>query len=345
MKEKVLAIIPARSGSKSVKDKNIKLLGGYPLIYYSIKDALNSKKIDRVIVSTDSTEYANIAKSYGAEVPFIRPSEISQDHSLDFEVFYHALNYLKETEDYIPDIVVHLRPTYPIRNVKDIDNMIQMLILNNDADSVRCIVPSKEIPYKMWTQSEDGFILPVVSEINEAFNMPRQQLPKTFYQNASIDVVRSKVILNEKSMSGRKIIGYKMGHNFDIDSSEDFKIADDYLSILYGKRRFVIDIDGVIAKFRYDLDYKCAEPDLEVIKLVNYLYLKGNNIILFTARGYKSGIDWSDVTKEQLKKWNVHYHELLFGKPNSDYYIDDKNLSIETIRKILFIEGIEKEAL
>ncbi|MGV3240479.1 cytidylyltransferase domain-containing protein, partial [Streptococcus hyovaginalis] len=159
--QKVLAVIPARSGSKSIKDKNIRLLNGMPMLAYSIKHALASKKIDRVIVSTDSEIYARIAKQYGAEVPFIRPASISTDTSLDIEVFQHVLEYLNNEEMYNPDIIVHLRPTYPIRNVQDIDNMIDMMINDETIDSVRCVAPAKELAYKMWRMDENQKITPL----------------------------------------------------------------------------------------------------------------------------------------------------------------------------------------
>ncbi len=113
---KILAIIPARGGSKGLKNKNILPLLGHPLIAYSIKASLDSKRINRVIVSTDSKEIAVVAKQYGAEVPFMRPAEIAQDMSTDMEMFLHALGWLKKNEDYVPDIIVHLRPTSPVRS-------------------------------------------------------------------------------------------------------------------------------------------------------------------------------------------------------------------------------------
>lgn len=226
----VLAVIPARSGSKSVKDKNIRLMNGKPMLAYSIEHALAAKKINRTIVSTDSKRYADIALKFGAEVPFLRPLEISGDTSLDIEVFEHALKFLKERDNYVPDIVVQLRPTYPIRRVSDIDNMIQQLIDDSTIDSVRCIAPAKEVAYKMWRMNDDGIITPLLTDIPEAYNMPRQQLPKIYYQNACIDVVRTEVITEQHSMSGKRIKGYVMTHNFDIDTEEEFLNAEKYLA-------------------------------------------------------------------------------------------------------------------
>ncbi len=220
--KKILAIIPARSGSKSVVDKNIRPINGIPMIAHSIRHALGSELIGRTIVSTDSERYAEIAREYGAETPFIRPAEYATDTALDIDVFEHALRFLRENEGYVPDIVVQLRPTYPIRRVSDIDAMIRMLLENEELDSVRCIAPATEIPHKMWFLNDDGSIRPVLNEPEECYNMPRQQLPKAYYQNACIDVMRARVITELHSMSGKNIAGYLMDENFDIDTEEDF---------------------------------------------------------------------------------------------------------------------------
>ena len=227
----VLAIIPARSGSKSVVDKNIRNIAGKPMIAYSIEHGLKAECIDRVIVSTDSKKYADISREYGAEVPFIRPAEYATDTSLDIDVFRHALTFLKENEGYEPELVVQLRPTYPIRRISDIEAMVKYMKEHPDVDSMRCIAPAKEIAYKMWFKDDEGMLSPIMTDIPECYNMPRQQLPKIYYQNACIDVVRAKVILEQNSMSGKKIAGYEMDENFDIDTEEEFKRAAEWLEL------------------------------------------------------------------------------------------------------------------
>ncbi|MBR0148421.1 MAG: acylneuraminate cytidylyltransferase family protein [Lachnospiraceae bacterium] len=223
----ILALIPARSGSKSVVDKNIRPIAGKPMLAYSIEHAAASKYITRTIVSTDSEKYAAIAREYGAEVPFIRPAELATDTALDVDVFYHALTFLKEKEGYIPRLVVQLRPTYPIRKISDIDTMIERMLADDTIDSMRCIAPAKEIPHKMWYLSDDGItITPVINDPPECYNMPRQQLKKAYYQNACIDVVRPSVILDQHSMSGIKVAGYIMEENYDIDTPEEFARAE-----------------------------------------------------------------------------------------------------------------------
>lgn len=329
---KILAIVPARSGSKSVVNKNIRLIDGKPMLAYSIEHAKQSQYINRVIVSTDSEMYARIAEQYGAEVPFLRPAEFATDTALDYDVFNHALTFLKQEENYVPELVVQLRPTYPIRDVEDIDKMIEQMLEDETIDSMRCITPAKEIPYKMWlceeTDSDFSPLRPLMTDIDECYNLPRQQLPKVYYQNACIDVIRTEVITKQHSMSGKKIMGYRMKENFDIDTEEEFKKAEEFLKIKNGGKRFVFDIDGVIAGFRSGLDYEAALPNRKMIEIINRLYEWGNEIILFTARGFVTGIDWRAVTERQMQEWGLHYHELHFGKPNADYYVDDKMLEM-----------------
>lgn len=339
----ILAIIPARSGSKSIPHKNIRLLSGKPMLAYTIEHALKSTRINRVIVSTDSAEYAKIAKEYGAEVPFLRPAEYARDTSLDIDVFYHVMQQLRDTEGYEADIVVQLRPTYPIRKVEDIDAMIDIMISDSQIDSVRSLAKAKEIPYKMWKMDGSGKLEPLMKDIKECYNMPRQELPTVYYQNACIDVIRPNIILKDKSMSGKVIHGYLMDQNYDIDTEEEWREAEKviikqqkYDKIKKGGLRFVFDIDGVIAKIQPENDYAKAEPNTEMIQLINKLYDFNNRIVLLTARGYVTGIDWSEITKDQLSRWGLKYHELHFGKPNANYYIDDKMIDMLELQDIMF---------
>lgn len=338
----ILAIIPARSGSKSIPNKNIRLIHGKPMLAYSIEHALDSKWINRVIVSTDSEEYAEIARSYGAEVPFLRPAEFAMDNSLDIEVFTYVLNKLKKEEGYEADIVVQLRPTYPIRKISDIDAAIDIILSDQNIDSVRSLAPAKEIPYKMWKMNANGKLEPLMKDIKECYNMPRQELPKVYYQNACIDVIRPRVILEENSMSGKIIYGYPMEQNYDIDTEEEWLEAEEtlrrqavYKKISSGGMRFVFDIDGVIANLVEDNNYEKAEPNIKMIQLINKLYDYNNTIVLLTARGYVTGIDWTTITKKQLSEWGLKYHELHFGKPNADFYIDDKMIDMRELFKVI----------
>lgn len=337
----IFALIPARSGSKGILHKNIRMLMGKPLLAHSIEHALKSELITRTIVSTDSPLYAEIAREYGAETPFLRPPEISQDLSTDLEVFEHALLWLKKHEKYIPDICVHLRPTYPLRKVEDIDKIIQVLIDDPSVDSVRTVTLASETPFKMWFRGNNDFLTPVVkTTIKDVYNLPRQGLPRAYFQNACIDAVRTNVILKKKSMTGNRTYGYIMEENFDIDSflqlemvKEKLELENNLLEYMKKegskKKIFCFDIDGVISTIVPNNKYELACPNLKVISTINILYGLGHRIILYTARGSATGIDWSDLTKNQLKEWGVKYHELHFNKPPADYYIDDRMLSSE----------------
>ena len=235
---KILCIIPARSGSRGIIDKNIKLLDGKPLIAYSIEQALKSKyyKDMRVIVSTDSEKYALISKKYGAEIPFIRPKEISLDFSLDEEFINHAINYLKTEENYYPDIILQLRPTYPTRKVEIIDKCLELFIeKRKEYDSLRTVIPYEKSPYKMYRIINENLV-PLFYEIyknknkkfiREPYNNCRQILPNTYLHNGYIDILNTE-ILKKKTISGTKILPYLMDKNeyHDIDTEEDFKIIE-----------------------------------------------------------------------------------------------------------------------
>lgn len=227
---KVLAIIPARGGSKSLPRKNILPLQGRPMIAYSIEDALRSAWIQRVIVSTDDAEIASIARGFGAEVPFLRPPEISGDRALDIEYLAHALRWLSEHEGYRPDLVVTLRPTEPMRRVEVIDRAIERLASTPDADSLRSVRPAKETPYKMWHLGADGFMSPVagIPGVAEPYNQPRQSLPKVHWQDGYVDVARASTILDQGSSTGRRVIGFVIEEEgVNIDYPEELAQAEE----------------------------------------------------------------------------------------------------------------------
>ena len=227
----ILGMIAARGGSKSVPRKNIKLLAGEPLIAYTIREAQKSRYVTRLIVSTDDEEIAQIARGYGAEVPFMRPAKLALGHVTDLPVFQHCLTWLREHENYQPEIVVHLRPTAPLRTSVHIDQGIELLVNSPEADAVRSVCPAGQHPLKMWA-IEDEWLMPFVPEnvygILEAYNQPRQQLPQAFIQNGSVDVVRTKVILDLNSMTGRRIKVFVMDEldSVNIDSPLDWALAE-----------------------------------------------------------------------------------------------------------------------
>jgi len=215
----IIAIIPARSGSKSIKDKNIKLLSGHPLIAYSIIAAKLSKKIERVIVSTDSEEYGDIAKKYGAEVPFIRPDTYSKDNSTDRDFFIHAIDWFKEYENTIPEYWVHLRPTTPLRVPEKIDEAIDVILNDDTATSLRSGHKAPESPLK-WFVKEDKYFKGLIE--NEEYNLPKESFEDIYIPDGYVDIVKTSYLLNNEKTHGENIISFESPVCTEIDSIEEF---------------------------------------------------------------------------------------------------------------------------
>lgn len=230
----ILCLIPARSGSKGIIDKNIKILNNKPLLCHSIDQAKESKyyknKQMRIVVTTDSEKYANISKEYGAEIPILRPSEISQDLSTDFEFMKHMIDYLKLTENYNPDIILQLRPTQPLRKIDEIDKCIDIFISKfEEYDSLRTVIPYEKSPFKMY-EVKDNKLIPlfknlIINEktIIEPYNQCRQLLPQTYLHNGYIDLLKP-YLLNEGKINGDRIYPYIMNKEdtIDIDTMDDW---------------------------------------------------------------------------------------------------------------------------
>ena len=207
-KPEVLALIPARGGSKSVPRKNLLQVAGKPLIAYSIGHALECTKITRTIVSTDDDEIAEVARSFGAEVPFRRPAEAATDTATDLQVFRHALLFLQE-QGYTPELVVHLRPTGPVRRIDLIEHAINMMLRHPEADSLRAVGLADQTPYKMW-RIEGSYLrqaLPLAG-FPESHSMPRQKLPAVYWQNGYVDIVRPRTIIELDSMVGQVVLPF-----------------------------------------------------------------------------------------------------------------------------------------
>ncbi|NMB53738.1 MAG: acylneuraminate cytidylyltransferase [Leptolinea sp.] len=274
-KPEVLAIIPARGGSKGIPRKNIREFAGYPLIAYSIAAGLQAETVTRTIVSTDDEEIAAVARQFGAETPFLRPADLASDQALDLPVFQHALHWLHEHENYSPDVVVQLRPTSPVRPVDCVDRAVEMLLANPDADCVRGVVPAGQNPYKMWRRDENsGQISPLlhVPGIPEPFNAPRQILPPVYWQTGHIDAIRPEAILKKNSMTGDRILGMVIDpqYTIDIDTPKDWGRSEwlvwhgglSYVDPAKRARRplpakidlMVFDFDGVITDNRVWVD-------------------------------------------------------------------------------------------
>lgn len=230
MRPEILALIPARGGSKSIPRKNIRLFARHPLIAYSIAAGLQAHTVTRVIVSTDDEEIAAVARQYGAETPFLRPAEFAQDNTTDLPVFQHALGWLVEHEGYRPEVVVQLRPTSPIRPPDCVDSAVRLLLEHPEADSVRGVVPSGQNPHKMWRITADGRMAPLlaVPGLAEPYNAPRQALPPTYWQTGHIDAIRTATIDDKGSLSGEVILPLVLDPRYaiDIDTLNDWRRAE-----------------------------------------------------------------------------------------------------------------------
>jgi YrbI family 3-deoxy-D-manno-octulosonate 8-phosphate phosphatase len=216
----ILALIPARGGSKGIPRKNIRDFAGYPLIAWSIAAGLQAHTVNRIIVSTDNEEIASVAREYGAETPFMRPPELAQDRTTDLPVFEHALKWLEDIEGYKPDIVVQLRPTSPIRPKDCVDGAVKILMEYADADCVRGVVTAGQNPYKMWRFN--GYDKPMkplleVEGIAEPYNAPRQILPPVYWQTGHIDAIRTSTISRKHSLTGNVIYPLVIDSRYTID--------------------------------------------------------------------------------------------------------------------------------
>lgn len=220
----MVAIIPARSGSKGVPGKNINLLGGHPLIAFSIVAAKMTPGVDRVIVSTDSAEYATIANKYGAETPFLRPAEISGDKSTDMDLFVHALSWLNENEKAVPEFMMHLRPTTPLRDPAVMQKAVELFLTKPEASSLRSGHAAQESPFKWFLKDDEGYFKGLRDDLTpEKVNLPRQSFPSVYVPDGYVDIVRSSCILNEGTLHGNHMLVFESPYCVEVDTQDDFK--------------------------------------------------------------------------------------------------------------------------
>jgi N-acylneuraminate cytidylyltransferase len=218
---KVFALVTARSGSKGVIDKNIKVIANHSLLEWSIKASLKSKQISNVYLSTDSTKYAEIGKEAGALVPFLRPTELANDTAVDLDVIKHFLAQISE----IPDALVHIRPTTPLRDPLVLDKAIETFFSKkHELTSLRSVHEMSESAYKSFEISNQGFLATVGSvESGEKANLPRQAFPKTYVANGYVDVLDPNYILKENKLHGDKILAFQTPVVTEVDSIEDLE--------------------------------------------------------------------------------------------------------------------------
>lgn len=221
---KIIAIIPARGGSKGLTRKNIRPLSGRPLIAWTISQAKSSKYIDRVIVSTEDREISDIARDYGADTPFVRPKRLAADNAKGIDVMLHAIDQI-ENADGPYDISVLLQPTSPLRRVEDIDRAIRALFAKN-ADGVISVCTVKEHPCRVNRLPVDGCMK---NFLKPAFrNKNRQELSVFYKINGAVYVFKNSYIKRAKSFFGKKTFAYVMPpeRSMDIDDEIDLEFAE-----------------------------------------------------------------------------------------------------------------------
>ncbi len=222
----VIALIPARSGSKGVLNKNIKELGGKSLLHWAIAACQKSSIIDRIIVSTDSIEYAELAKSAGAECPFIRPKEIALDSSTDIEFVKHALNFFS-SRNFFPEFIAHIRPTTPFRDPEVVDRGIKKIMACKSATALRSVHEMAETAYKCFEIGESGNLQLIGGETNiDLANEPRQSYKKTFAPNGYVDVLRSQHIFDKEKIHGEKVLPFVTKPMIQVDTIEEFEMLE-----------------------------------------------------------------------------------------------------------------------
>lgn len=223
-KKRVLAIIPARGGSKGVKNKNLAIIAGKPLLAYTAESSLAANYLDRTICSTDSPAIAQVARDLGVEVPFMRPAELARDDTPGIEPLLHAVEWLQQNEGYLPEFVMCLQPTSPFRTSADIDAAIQLAL--DGANSVIGVSPVDHHPYWMKQMNSKGTLSDFVE--TKMRYARRQDLPELYAINGAVYVVRCEVLMNEKSLFTRDSVGYVMPkeRSLDIDTAWDLYLAE-----------------------------------------------------------------------------------------------------------------------
>jgi len=226
----ILGVIPARGGSKGIKNKNLHNLNGKPLISFTIEAAKKSKLITDFIVSTDSLEIKKVSEVYGAEVPFIRPAHLSNDKALAVPTIQHAVLFAESNKEITYDYIVMLQPTAPLRTHEDIDNSLSKLIEENGDGIISVVDVENYHPIKMKT-IKDGMLLDFVNSDLE--NPPRQSLPPVYIVNGAIYATKRDVFINKNTFKGNHCIPFIMPQNrsSNIDEPQDFIVAEYFLKI------------------------------------------------------------------------------------------------------------------
>jgi N-acylneuraminate cytidylyltransferase/CMP-N,N'-diacetyllegionaminic acid synthase len=233
----IMGIIGVRSGSKGVKDKNIKNLAGKPLVGWIIDKAKSSKYINKLVVSTDSQKYKEIAELYGAEVPYLRPKSLSEDFSPELDYIKHMLDWLHKKERYTPDIIVRMMATSPLQTTHDIDSSIRKLLENQSSDSVVVVAEARQHPLKalkiIQDKNNNSKLVTYFSESGrEVTPIARQNYEKAYFRS-NIITLRVETIKNTNSLTGDNVLYHIIDQHrgIDIDNMVDFEIAEHLINL------------------------------------------------------------------------------------------------------------------
>tara|TARA_B100000959_G_C14664301_1_gene493717 strand:- start:7 stop:693 length:687 start_codon:yes stop_codon:yes gene_type:complete len=219
---KILVIIPARSGSKGIRNKNIKKIKNKPMLCHSIIYAKKCKFVDEIIVSTESLKYAKIAIKFGAKVPFLRKKKLAGDKIQDYPVILESLIKSEKFFETKFNYIILLRPTSPFREPKLIERGLKKLHYSKISSSVRSVVNTKIHPFRHWKINKYGMMKSIIKNKKEPYNIPRQQLPKLYFQSGDIEVIKRKTIF-KGSVSGKYVLPLIVKSYKDIDTLQDFK--------------------------------------------------------------------------------------------------------------------------
>ena len=347
----ILALIPARGGSKGIPRKNIRSFAGYPLIAWSIAAAKQAACVTRIIVSTDDEEIAAVAREYGAETPFLRPAEFAQDQTTDLPVFEHALQWLEANENYRPESVIQLRPTSPIRPRDCVDSAINILLEHIDADCFRGVVPAGQNPHKMWRFAGEGQPMKPLLEvegIDEPYNAPRQILPPVYWQTGHIDAIHVSTIREKHSLTGDVIYPLMLDPRYtvDIDTLSDWAkyeaLANSGLEMVTpGKLKrpmpekidlIISDFDGVITDNRvwvnedgteYVAAYRSDSIGVQYLRAsgIDVMIISSESNRVVEARARKMGVqvihgvgihDKGRVMRDVLEQKNIRAENVIY---------------------------------
>lgn len=240
------ALVPARGGSKGIPSKNLRRIGGHPLVAWAVAAGRAAHGVERVVCSTDDAEIAEAAGCAGAEVPFRRPPTCASDLSTDIQVFSHALSWFADAEGAWPEFFVHLRPTAPFRDPDWIDAALERMRDDPTITCLRSVAPSPLSPYKMWQRDRDGRLVPAmnVEGLAEAYNMPRQALPEVLWHTGQVDVIRTDTLC-AGSMTGDEIraLDVPLETAVDIDAPVDLALAEiQFEALMPARLRYLLDV-------------------------------------------------------------------------------------------------------